>query len=76
MAGKTLVEKIFEAHARKPVKPGEIVVVNVDLCLIQDGTGPLTVRQLIKLGNVHVVNPKRTVIFLDHAAPSPRRELS
>lgn len=76
MAGKTLVEKIFEAHVGKPVKPGEIVVVNVDLCLMQDGTGPLTVRQLMRLDNVHVVNPKRTVIFLDHAAPSPRRELS
>ena len=76
MAGKTLVEKIFEAHVGKPVKPGEIVVVNVDLCFMQDGTGPLTVRQLMKLDNVHVVSPKRTVIFLDHAAPSSRRELS
>ncbi len=76
MAGKTLVEKIFEAHVGKPVTPGEIVVVNVDLCLMQDGTGPLTVRQLMKLDNAHVVNPKQTVIFLDHAAPSPRRELS
>jgi 3-isopropylmalate/(R)-2-methylmalate dehydratase large subunit len=76
MAGKTLVEKILEAHAGKPVKPGEIVVVKVDLCLMQDGTGPLTIRQLAKLGKTQVTNPQRTVIFLDHAAPSPRRELS
>ena len=76
MAGKTLVEKIFEAHLGRCVKPGEIVVVNVDLSLMQDGTGPLTVRQLMKMGKTQVANPKRTVIFLDHAAPSPRRELS
>jgi 3-isopropylmalate/(R)-2-methylmalate dehydratase large subunit len=76
MAGKTLIEKIFEGHVGKPIKPGEIVVVNVDLSFMQDGTGPLTVRQLMKLDNAHVVKPKRTVIFLDHAAPSPHRELS
>ena len=76
MAGKTLCEKIIENHVKHPVKPGDIVVVNVDLCLIQDGTGPHTIRQLKNMGKLRAANPERTVIFLDHAAPSSRRELS
>lgn len=76
MAGRTLVERIIEAHRGTPVKSGDLVVVNVDLCLMPDGTGPLTIRQLMKMEKFRVANPKRTVIFLDHAAPSPRQELS
>ncbi|MBW1678693.1 MAG: 3-isopropylmalate dehydratase large subunit [Deltaproteobacteria bacterium] len=76
MAGKTLVEKIIGSHVGRPVSPGDIAVVNVDFCLIQDGTGPLTIRQLMKMARVRVANPGQTVMFLDHASPSPRRELS
>jgi len=74
--GKTLTEKIFSAHLGRDVQPGELVISPVDLVLTQDGTGPLAVRQLRKLGEDTVANPARTVLFLDHAAPSPRRELS
>ncbi|MGB8656957.1 MAG: 3-isopropylmalate dehydratase large subunit [Candidatus Zixiibacteriota bacterium] len=74
--GKTLAEKIIGSHAKKDVRAGEIALVNVDLCLTQDGTGPLAIRQLQKINLEKAVNPKRTVLFLDHAAPSPRRELS
>ena len=76
MVGKTLVEKIIEFHAKYPVKAGDITIVNVDFCLIQDGTGPLTIRQLNNMNKLQVAQPKRTILFLDHAAPSPRRELS
>ncbi|MDO8447027.1 MAG: 3-isopropylmalate dehydratase large subunit [Deltaproteobacteria bacterium] len=74
--GKTLVEKIIGEHAGKDVVAGEIVVAKVDVCLTQDGTGPLAVRQLEKMGLVKAANPERTVLFIDHAAPSPRKELS
>ncbi|HLB05373.1 MAG TPA: 3-isopropylmalate dehydratase large subunit [Thermodesulfobacteriota bacterium] len=74
--GKTLVEKIIGEHAGKDVVAGEIVVAKVDVCLTQDGTGPLAVRQLEKMGLVRAANPERTVLFIDHAAPSPRKELS
>lgn len=74
--GQTFAEKIFSAHMGREVSPGELVISPVDLVLMQDGTGPLAVRQLRALGPDTAANPERTILFLDHAAPSPRRELS
>jgi 3-isopropylmalate/(R)-2-methylmalate dehydratase large subunit len=74
--GKTIAEKIIGSHAKKEVSAGEIALVGVDVCLTQDGTGPLAIRQLQKINLEKAANPKRTVLFLDHAAPSPRRELA
>ena len=74
--GLTLAEKILSAHADKEVRAGELALVRVDACLTQDGTGPLAVRQLESLGMVQAANPDRTVLFIDHSAPSARRELS
>ena len=74
--GKTIAEKIIGLHAQKEVASGEIALVKVDVCLTQDGTGPLAIRQLQKIDLEKAANPKRTVLFLDHAAPSPRRELA
>jgi len=74
--GLTLAEKILGGHADHEVHAGELAVVAVDVCLTQDGTGPLAVRQLEKLGMVKAANPGRTVLFIDHSAPSARRELS
>jgi 3-isopropylmalate/(R)-2-methylmalate dehydratase large subunit len=72
----TLAEKIIAAHVGRDVKPGEIVVTGVDVTALQDGTGPLAIEQLEELGMVRAHNPARTILFIDHAAPSPRKELS
>ncbi len=72
----TLAEKILSAHAGKEVRAGELAVVGVDVCLTQDGTGPLAVRKIEELGGARAANPDRTVLFIDHSAPSARRELS
>ena len=74
--GKTIAEKIIGEHAGKSVLAGDLAVVKVDLCLLQDGTGPLSVRELQKLGMEKAYNPKGTVLFIDHSSPSPRAELS
>ncbi len=74
--GKTLAEKILSSHSGRDVTAGEITIAKVDLCLLQDGTGPLTIRQVEKLGVTKLANPKRTVFFLDHASPAPRKELA
>ncbi len=74
--GLTLAEKILSNHTGKEVHAGEFAIVNVDVCLTQDGTGPLAVRQLEKLNMVQAANPERTVLFIDHSAPSARKELS
>ncbi|MBD3184752.1 homoaconitate hydratase family protein [Candidatus Poribacteria bacterium] len=74
--GKTISEKIIGEKAGKDVSAGDFVVANVDLCLLQDGTGPLAVRELQKLNMEKLANPERTVMFIDHSSPSPRAELS
>ena len=74
--GKTLVEKIIAEHAGKEVSAGEIVIANVTVALVQDGTGPLAIKQLQKLNLEKVAHPERTVLFLDHSAPASRKELA
>lgn len=74
--GLTLVEKILSEHADKDVHAGELIVSRVDVCAVQDGTGPLTVQEFKKLGKDKLKNPERTILFIDHASPSPRKELS
>jgi len=74
--GQTLAEKILSDHAGQDVRAGELAIIKVDVCLTQDGTGPLAVRQLEKLDMVKAANPDRTVLFIDHSAPSARKELS
>jgi 3-isopropylmalate/(R)-2-methylmalate dehydratase large subunit len=72
----TLAEKVIAAHAGvESVAAGQIVVAQVDVAIAQDGTGPLAIQQLRDLGRVHVKVPM-AVFFIDHAAPSPRVELS
>jgi len=74
--GLTLVEKIISEHAGKTVHAGELVISKVDVTAVQDGTGPLTVQEFKKLGKSKLNNPERTILFIDHASPSPRKELS
>ena len=74
--GLTLVEKIISEHANKTVHAGELVIAKVDVTAVQDGTGPLTVQEFKKLGKDKLFNPERTILFIDHASPSPRKELS
>ncbi len=74
--GQTLVEKIISLHADKEVHAGELVISRVDVTAVQDGTGPLTVQEFKKLGKDKLFNPERTILFIDHASPSPRKELS
>lgn len=74
--GMTLAEKILSEHAGKEVRTGEIAVVKVDLAYTQDGTGPLAVRKIQEMGFEEIYNPQKTILFFDHASPSPRFELS
>ena len=74
--GMTLVEKIISEHVGRNVHAGELVISNIDVAAVQDGTGPLTVQEFKKLGVPKLKNPERSILFIDHAAPSPRKELS
>ena len=73
--GLTLAQKILSNHAGHTVKFNELVIASVDVVATQDGTGPLAIKEFKKL-NKKLFNPSRTILFIDHAAPSPRKELS
>jgi 3-isopropylmalate/(R)-2-methylmalate dehydratase large subunit len=72
--GQTLVEKIISQRIGREVKAGEFVVAPVDILLAHEGTGPLALDQFeaLKRGSLATT----TLLFCDHAAPSPRKELS
>ena len=57
--GQTLAEKILSAASGKVARAGEIVIVNVDVTAVQDGTGPLAIEQVQELGG-KPVNPEKT----------------
>ena len=74
--GKTLAEKILSENSGSDAHAGDIIIARVDLAFLQDGTGPLALRQLEESGLGQAANPDRVVLFLDHAAPCPSRELA
>ena len=74
--GRTLAEKILSDKSASDLKAGDIAIAKVGLTYVQDTTGPLAVRQFEAMGFKTLANPERTLVFLDHAAPSPSRELS
>ncbi len=74
--GLTIAEKILSDHVGKDMAAGEIVVSKVDVTMAHDASGPLVITQLRKAGMERAANPERTILFLDHASPSPRLELS
>ncbi len=76
--GKTIAEKIFSEKSGQDTHAGDIVIARIDQIALQDGTAPLAIKQLQSLG----IPPEKirgagiTHFFVDHAAPSPRKELS
>jgi len=74
--GKTLAEKILSLKSHGEAEAGDVVIADVDLAFVQDTTGPLTIRQFKESGFEALAKPQQTIIFLDHAAPSPAQQLS
>jgi len=74
--GKTIAEKILSEHSGRSLSAGEVAVVKVDYVFTHDASGPLLIKQLKDLGIPQLHNAQRTIIFIDHAVPSPRKEIS
>ncbi len=68
---KTIVEKIFSAHASKDAKAGDVVVADIDFCFGQDGTSMLVIDSFRNLGAEKVFNKDKFRMVIDHSAPSP-----
>ncbi len=66
-----ITEKILaKASGKKEVHPGEIVDANVEMIMVHDLTGPLTVEAFKKIGTQKVWDNKKAVVILDHQVPA------
>ncbi len=74
--GKTIAEKILSEKSGSDAYAGEIVIAKIDQIALQDGTAPLAIRQIMEINPEEIKAAEITHFFVDHAAPSPRKELS
>lgn len=70
-AGRTIAEKIFSAHSGTDARAGDIVVADVDFVMGQDGTSPLAIKALERMGVERVFDPSKVALVIDHSSPSP-----
>jgi 3-isopropylmalate/(R)-2-methylmalate dehydratase large subunit len=75
-AGKTMAEKILSAHAGTDARAGDIVVADVDFVMGQDGTSPLAIKALERMGVEKVFDPAKVALVIDHSSPSPLEGVS
>lgn len=69
--GMTISEKILaKASGKTSVSPGDYVVGKIDLAMIHDLTGPLTLNVLKEVGYERPWDPEKVVIILDHQVPA------
>lgn len=74
--GKTMVEKIISANCHKEVKAGDFAVVDVDLAISHDATGPIAIKAFQEYGRDKVWDASKVSFILDHATPSPNERVS
>lgn len=66
-----VAEKILaKAAGRKEVSPGEIVEAKIHMAMVNDVTGPLTVKAFGEIGEARVWDKDRVVIVIDHQVPA------
>jgi len=66
-----IAEKILaRASGKREVTPGEIVEAKIDVAMVHDLTGPLTVKSFQEIGVEKVWDNQRIVIVLDHLVPA------
>ena len=68
--GHTLVEKIIGNKVGHEVKPGDIVTVDVDWCMIDDIMVPFAVQKFEEMGFKKVAKPEGVVLIYDHFLPA------
>jgi len=66
----TITEKILSAHSgEEEVRPGQLLIVNVDFVLANDITAPIAIKEFEKIGAKGVFDPDRVAFIPDHFAP-------
>ncbi|MGQ9683940.1 MAG: 3-isopropylmalate dehydratase large subunit [Anaerolineae bacterium] len=67
---QTLAEGILSHAAGRRVRPGDLVVVPVDMAMVVDAAAPAAIACLQKELGASVRDPQRVAIFIDHVAPA------
>jgi 3-isopropylmalate/(R)-2-methylmalate dehydratase large subunit len=69
MAGRTLIDKIWDAHCVRAETEAAPAILYVDLHLVHEVTSPQAFAELEARG-LHVRRPERTLATLDHSTPT------
>src|SRR5215210_4435042 len=67
---KSLTLKNKPGEVSKPSMAGDIAIVEVDLAMAQDSTGPLAIRSLNEMRVNKLFNPSRVLLVIDHTFPA------
>lgn len=67
--GKTIAQKIFEAHLRDNPASGN-VVLNIDVVMCHEITTPIAITDLEERGMDRVFDPDKIKAVIDHVTPS------
>ena len=67
--GKTITEKIFDAH-RVDELSGGISVLSLDAVFCHEITTPIAINDLAARGKDRVFNPSKIKVVIDHVTPS------
>ena len=68
--GQTLIEKVIGRKVGKDVKPGDIVTVPVDWCMVDDIMAPFAISKFEEMGFKKVWDPDKVVLIYDHFLPA------
>lgn len=67
--GKTIAEKIFEAHLKDRPTP-ENMILNLDVVMCHEITTPIAIMDLVEKGMDRVFDPTRIKAVIDHVTPA------
>ncbi|WP_337997679.1 aconitase/3-isopropylmalate dehydratase large subunit family protein [Oleispirillum naphthae] len=73
--GATIAEKILSRRAGRAVAPGDVVVIDADYAMANDGSGPMSIRLFDRL-EMPVRHPERIVLVVDHYVPCPNDKVA
>ncbi|ADU65147.1 homoaconitate hydratase family protein [Desulfurispirillum indicum S5] len=67
--GKTVAQKIFDAHLRDEPFPGT-KVLSLDMVFCHEITTPIAIDDLVRLGKDRVFDPNKIKAVIDHVTPA------
>lgn len=74
--GYTFAEKLIARKAHQKVCAGDCVIVDVDVMMASDTTGPIAICAFENMGGKRLAKRERTAFVLDHATPCPNERIA